>query len=118
MSSGKTEAARLVEIYEGLPAEAREILLAFAAFLVERHPPATARPAEPQDIPRPECESVIKAIRRLSATYPMLDSSAMLNETSLLMSQHIIQGRAAEEIIDELEDLFRGAYDRLHDERP
>ena len=55
-------------------------------------------------------ESVIAAIKRLSATYPMLDKGKVFNDTSSLMSQHIIQGREAVEVIDELEALFQQEY--------
>lgn len=56
---------------------------------------------------------MIKAIKRLRETYPMIDRAKLLNETSALMNQHLIHGRAATEIIDELEALFRRHY-RLH----
>lgn len=50
------------------------------------------------------------AIKRLSLTYDMIDRGTMLNETSALMSAHILQGRAASEVIDELEALFARYY--------
>jgi hypothetical protein len=37
----------------------------------------------------------------------------MLNETSVLMTQHVISGRDAAEVIDELEVLFRRHYEKL-----
>jgi hypothetical protein len=43
----------------------------------------------------------------------MLDRSKMLNETSVLMTQHVISGRDAVEVIDELEILFRRHYENL-----
>ena len=43
----------------------------------------------------------------------MLDKAAMLNETSMLMTQHIMHGRAAADVIDELEDLFEQQYRKL-----
>jgi hypothetical protein len=43
----------------------------------------------------------------------MLDKAKMLNETSALMAQHIMQGRDAEEVIDELEQVFATHYERL-----
>ena len=46
----------------------------------------------------------------------MLDRSRMLNETSSLMTQHVIHGRAAGEVIDELEQLFRRHYERFREE--
>jgi len=42
----------------------------------------------------------------------MLDKAPMLHETSALMSAHILQGRPAQEVIDGLESLFSGHYER------
>ncbi len=103
---------RLREIFEALPEAPQATLLDFAEFLAARHPPAHLPMGEPEDIPRPPRESVVKAIKRLSATYPMLDRSTMLNDTSSLMSQHIMQGRSAKEVIDDLEALFHREYEK------
>ena len=67
---------------------------------------------EPVNLPRPENESVVAAIRRLSKSYRMLDKSDMLHETSDLMSSHVLKGRPAEEVIDELEVLFLRHYEK------
>lgn len=102
--------ARLTALYNRLPAAERETLLAFAEFLVSRSAvplDITPRPAE-----RPAQESVVAAIKRLSASYHMLDRSKMLHETSGLMSEHLMQGRPANEVIDELEALFRRHYQK------
>ena len=72
---------------------------------------------EPESIPRPAEEKVVAAIKRLSRTYPMLDKNAMLGATSDLMMQHVLQGRDAKEVIDELEQVFRDEYDKLVQER-
>ena len=103
---------QLLAIYRQLPAEDAQTLEAFAEFLQQRATPE-AVDLSIQDIPRPAQESVVAAIKRLSNTYPMLDKGKVLNETSALMSQHIIQGRAAQEVIDELEQLFRSHYQQL-----
>ena len=42
----------------------------------------------------------------------MLDRAKLLNETSVLVSQHVIHGRDAREVIDDLEALFRRHYER------
>lgn len=105
---------KLLAQFQQLSDVQRETLLSFAEFLAsqtsaapaERHPPA-----EPRDIPRPEEESVVAAIKRLNATYFMLeDRSGLLNETSVLMTQHVMQGRDISEVIDELETVFAGFY--------
>lgn len=110
MSDGES---KLLEAYRRLPPAEQESLLAFAEFLVSRSG-AAAAPAvipEPEPIPRPDNESVIAAIKRLSASYHMLDRSRMLHETSGLVAEHLMQGRAAVEVIDELEVVFRRHYE-------
>lgn len=107
----KTE-KRLREILGELPEAQAVALLEYAEFLAARY----SGPKEiiaPLDIPRPQKESVVKAIKRLGATYPMLDRAKMLNETSVLMTQHVISGREAAEVIDELEIMFRRHYEKL-----
>lgn len=109
--SGNTE-KRLREIAASLPEEPARALLEYAEFLAARYG-GPKEIIQPLDISRPSQESVVKAIQRLSATYPMVDRSKMLNETSVLMTQHVIQGRNAVEVIDELEALFRRHYEQL-----
>lgn len=104
---------RLLKLFERLPEAERKTVLDFVEFLVERLPPQVKEIPRPEPIPRPDGESVVKAIRRLSATYHMLDKAKMLNETSVLVAQHVMQGRAAQEVIDELEVLFEAHYKRL-----
>ena len=112
---------KLLELFRALDAVDRATLLSFAEFLSNRAgrtaapvaPPAPKEIPEPLDIPRPAEESVVKAVKRLAATYPMLDKSRMLGETSDLVAQHIVQGRDAKEVIDELEAVFRRFYDEL-----
>jgi hypothetical protein len=60
---------------------------------------------------------VVKAIKRLSESYFMLDKDHMINETSALMAQHIMQGRAAAEVIDELEAVFSRHYQKRLEEQ-
>lgn len=64
-------------------------------------------------IPRPEEESVVAAIKRLSESYHMLERSALLTETSSLMTAHVMHGRTADEVIDDLEALFQRHYEEL-----
>lgn len=113
---------RLAEIVQRLPAAQAQALLDFAEFLSIRHGAVAvgdregaAVPGiqEPLDIPRPAEETVVKAVKRLRATYPMLDARKLLNETSALMTQHVMQGRDKVEVIEELEILFRTHYKQL-----
>ena len=104
---------QLLNLYRDLPEAARSNLLDFAAFLADRYPPQTQAAVEPLEIPRPPEESVIAAVKRLSATYPMLNKDTMLHDTSALVAQHLVQGRDVVEVIDELEEIFRQRYQTL-----
>jgi len=97
---------RLLQVLRDFPDDAKEQVVAFAEFLQTRLV-LPCPPTDPVVIPRPEQENIVKAIKRLSATYPMLDRGKMLNETSSLMAQNVLGGRPAVEVIDELEVLFR-----------
>jgi hypothetical protein len=107
---------RLLEILDRLPAEQGQQLLEYAEFLDARHG-QDAVSAEPLAISRPQQESVVRAIKRLRETYPMLDPAKLLNETSILMTEHVIRGRDAVEVIDELEVLFRTHYEKITRDR-
>jgi hypothetical protein len=103
---------RLLRAFRALGEARRQSLLDYAEFLIGRELPAAAElPIEPLDIPRPEKESVVKAVKRLRETYPMVDRAKILNDTSLLMTQHLVHGRAADEVIDDLEIMFRRHYE-------
>ncbi|WP_242475211.1 hypothetical protein [Thiohalocapsa halophila] len=109
---------RLLRIYRTLESDSQETLLAFAEFLAQRNdagPSAAERVAvaEPVPEPRPAQETVIAAIKRLRRSYPMLDSGTMLQETSQLMAAHVLQGREAAAVVDELEALFAARYEAL-----
>jgi hypothetical protein len=43
----------------------------------------------------------------------MLDARKLLNETSAIMTQHVMKGRDKIEVIEELEILFRTHYEKL-----
>jgi hypothetical protein len=105
---------KLLEVFRALSGEQQQSLLDFAAFLASRTPLVeSAVLQEPLPIPRPENETLIKAIKRLGATYPMLDRSKLLHETSAFVTQHVMHGRPAEEMIDELELVFQRHYEQL-----
>lgn len=113
MFEQQQSAASLLACWDQLDDSSREQLTAFAEFLVARQG-YDARPVPaPALEPRPEAESVVAALKRLSRGYHMIDRSKMLPETSALMTQHVMDGRAAHEVIDELEVLFERHYQRL-----
>jgi len=109
---------RLLRLFSQLDQQGQASLMAFAEFLVSRDDAgsvaATAPqvPAEPAPIPRPPQESVVAAMRRLSRTYHMLEKGDVLHHASALMGAHVLQGRPAVEVIDELEALFRREYEQ------
>jgi hypothetical protein len=87
-------------------------VFAFVEFLAARNPATDAAvPQEPLAIPRPAEESVVKAIKRLRETYPMLNPDKLLHETSGLMMKHIMHGKPSIEVINELEALFARYYE-------
>jgi hypothetical protein len=104
---------RLLRLYRALPDSRREGLLDYAEYLLGKGPQADAQTDGhlPLDIPRPTQENVVKAIKRLTATYPMLERGKLLHDTSALMTQHLVHGREASQIIDELEAVFRRHYE-------
>ena len=118
MLSKKQESKQLVNLYEKLSAGARQSLLDYAEFLLakQQQSPEATKLLEPEPIEPREGESVIQAIKRLSASYHMLDKGKLLNDTSMLMSEHTLQGREREEVIAELEVVFKQHYQRYLDE--
>lgn len=115
MSQDNDNKKALLELIDRLDEKGLASLRDFAAFLVSRLPerPATPlEPPQPRHRPRPDEESVVGAIKRLSDVYHMIDRSKLLHETSSLMAQHMLQGRAAAEVIDDLEALFDRYYQK------
>ena len=117
----KPDQRRLLDLHARLDTQARETLLAFAEFLASRSdesdPIDESAPLQPKVLERPERESVVKAIKRLSATYYMLERERLLDQTSSLMMAHVLQGRDAVSVIDELEVIFSEHYRRYLEDR-
>lgn len=116
---------RLLEVHSALTPDNRDSLLSFAEFLLSRQPADAASGAEtppaslqaPLDIARPAEETVVAAIRRLRETYPMVPRKAVFQQSSTLMTKHIIESADSTIIIDELEALFLSEYDKLKDDK-
>ncbi len=106
-------ANRISDIFKSLPEDSQKTLLEFAEFLQSKAPEIKKEVSQPLDIPRPEEESVIAGIKRLNKTYPMVQRESLLNETSNLMMQHMMSGKPAADVIDELEALFEQKYQQL-----
>jgi hypothetical protein len=114
------EERRLLKLYRSLAASDRGALLAFGQFLAQRGGgmPHAAEPSVPGPLDRPGQESVVAAIKRLRRAYHMLEQGALLHETSFLMSAHVLQGRPAADVIDDLELLFARHYAAYRDGHP
>ncbi len=106
---------KLLNIFRDLPETAQQSVIDHAEFMQQKHGAVdeTADITEPLDIPRPDTETVIAAVKRLSATYPMIEKSLLLDKTSLLVTEHVVQGRDVVEVIDELEVLFLGKFKEM-----
>jgi len=119
----------LLKICSTLSVQDRGTLLSFAGFLVQQGrgvdmelpsalPVVQEKPvlAKPENIARPDDESTVAALKRLSAIYPMLDKNILLDQTSSLMISHIMQGKDKKGVIDELEQIFKDEYARLEEQ--
>jgi len=94
-----------------LPAAQQQQLLDFAEFLLARVEPAM-QPVDQvrQNIPRPAEESVLNAVKRLRASFPMLNEAILLHPVSALVTAHVTKGRNAQAVIDDLEQLFEDSH--------
>lgn len=108
------DSKRLLSIFRSLSESRQQALLEYAEFLAGKEGAeiAAAPPTEPLDIPRPEKENVVKAIQRLTRTYPMLERNEIFHEASAQMTRHLIHGVPAIEVIDELERIFAQQYQK------
>ena len=112
----KKSTKKLLAVYRELPDEAAQQLLDFAEFLSSRYNVVVTEISLPEEILRPDNESVVIAVKRLTATYPMVNKDNLLDKTASLVSQNMLQGRNAVEVIDELEVIFRQHYEILVNE--
>lgn len=101
---------KLLDLFERLAPGQQDKLIAFAEFLAAGAP---AGGCDPVILARPARETVAMAIRRLVRSYPMLDRRKLMGEASRLMAQHALEGRAAAEVIDELEAAFARQYEKI-----
>jgi hypothetical protein len=108
------DSKRLLSMFRSLSELRQQALLEYAEFLAGKEGAeiAAAPPAEPLDIPRPEQENVVKAIQRLTRTYPMLERNEIFHLASAQMTRHLVQGVPAIEVIDELERIFAQQYQK------
>jgi hypothetical protein len=103
----------LIDLYQALDDSRKKSLSDFADFLYAQAEPVAKEVQAPDDIPRPEQETVVGAIKRLKATYHMVGSMSVFSEASALMTDHMVKGRDVVDVIDEMEVLFEDAYKKL-----
>ncbi len=107
----------LLDIFQSLDAERQQSLSDFAQYLYSLGNLTPKEIARPDEIPRPEKETVVGAIKRLKTTYHMIGSMTVFSEASALMTEHMVKGRDVVEVIDEMEALFERAYQKLLQEQ-
>ena len=112
MSNIKSSKA-LIELYESLDDERKQSLCDFADFLYAKAGPVVKEIPAPEDVPRPEQETVVGAVKRLKTKYHMVESMMVFSAASSLMTDHMVKGRDLVEVIDEMEALFEDAYKKL-----
>ena len=103
----------LLDIFNSLDENQQQSLLDFAEFLQSKANIQRRQVIEPIAIPRPENETVVGAIKRLKQSYPMIDSMEVFAVASNLMTDHMVKGRDAEEVINEIEALFEDTYQKI-----
>jgi len=101
----------LLKKFRQLPEIQQQTLLDYVEFLSQRYAIKAEPVAEhPLDIPRPQKESVVKAVKRLSKTYPMLDTKKLFEKTSSFMMRNLMHGEDSASLIDEMEIFFEEHY--------
>ena len=108
----KDKRSQLRSLISSLADEQVTEVLQYTEFLLSRSEKTKSENKQPQSIPRPQNETVIAAIKRLKATYPMLDAQKLLSQTTELMNRHLLQGQETTRVIDELEALFKSHYEQ------
>ena len=103
----------LIDLYEAMDDNRKKSLSDFADFLYAQAEPITKEIPPPDDVPRPEQETVVGAVKRLKIKYHMVESMSVFSEASSLMTDHMVKGRDVVEVIDEMEVLFEAAYKKL-----
>ena len=103
----------LIDLYESMDDERKTSLCDFADFLYAKAEPINKEILPPEDIARPEKETVVGAVKRLKLTYHMIESVSVFSAASALMTDHMVKGRDVVEVVDEMEILFEDAYKKL-----
>jgi len=120
----------LLALFNNLTEQDAQTLLRFAEFLANSDSPieivdepetklqedepqrsvATSSIPQPVPIERPAEEKVVDALKRMSATYPMLEKKKILDKASALVAQHVMFGQPAAVVINQIEEMFKKEY--------
>ena len=109
----KRDAKALADLFNTLDQDRQQSLFDYAEFLQTKGGNLQQDIGVPVEVPRVENETVVGAIKRLKQTYPMIDSMEVFAVASNLMTDHMVKGRDAEEVINEIEALFEDTYKKL-----
>jgi len=102
---------KLLASFEKLNDTDQSSVVSFAQFLVSQAPQHEELLFEKRlEILRPDEESVVAAIKRLAKTYPMVNQSDVMDKCAQLMSEHMLKGKDATSVINELEVVFTEQY--------
>ena len=112
----RTNLAALEAIFSQLDCTAQQNVLRFAEFLLEKQrtdeiDSVVHSFSLPLSIEPVAGESVVAALRRLTHSYNMLDSRALLARAVDIMNGFVLQGRDRVIVIRELETLFQREYE-------
>jgi len=120
----------LLSTFKDLSSQDQHSLLRFAEFLATGKTTMSVAPnvaissnetavveeiEQPVKIERPKDERVVNALKRLSATYPMLEKKTLLSKASELVAQHVMFAKPAVIVINDIETMFSEAYDKYVD---
>jgi hypothetical protein len=112
---GKRGERELLDLFGRLAPAQQDKMIAFAELLAGGAPDVSR--GERVIIARSTRETVTMALRRLVRSYPMLDRRRLMGEASQLMAQHALEGRAASEVIDDLEAMFERHYKKMKSDK-
>jgi hypothetical protein len=110
MKKKSRTADALLNLFESLDQARQDSLYDYAEYLLSRDGPVVKEIGNPVDIPKPDTETVVGAIKRMKQTYPMVDSLNVFSKASDLMTEHMVKGRDLNEVIDDIEALFEQTY--------
>ena len=111
MISKDKERAALLEAWRNLGKAERLTLLQFARFLhAQQAEPGEKISQKPLDLPVPDNESAVKALKRLKKNYPMIEADmGLLDDASRLLMEKVT-GTPDVEVIAKMESLFLDRY--------